>query len=61
MDELARLAWVSKVTVSRLYHAGLLPPCVQVDGRRYWDRAGATEAVARIAELMAAARRGRAA
>lgn len=48
VDDLATLAWVSKVTVVRLCLAGALPDWTEVDGRRYWDHAAAREAVACI-------------
>jgi len=48
-DDIARFAHVSKVTVFRLCLAGIMPKWREIDGRRYWDRKGAVEAVARLA------------
>jgi len=46
--DVARTARVSRVTVVRLCLNGDLPPWQEIDGRRYWDRQGAAEVVARI-------------
>ena len=45
MDDLATLAQVDRVMVARLCHEGLMPQWVEVDGRRYWDKESAREAV----------------
>ena len=49
VDDIALLARVSKVAVVRLCLAGLMPEWREIDGRRYWDRAAAAAAVARLA------------
>ena len=56
VEDIALLARVSKVTVVRLCLAGAMPKWREVDGRRYWDRAAAIEAVAIIGHANAAVR-----
>lgn len=47
VDDIATLASVSKVLVVRLCLAGQMPEWREIQGRRYWDRRGAIDAVAR--------------
>ena len=49
--DIAQLAHVSKVVVFRLCSAGAMPPWLELDGHRYWDKAGAAEAIARIVRV----------
>ena len=49
--DIAQLAHVSKVLVFRLCNAGAMPPWLELDGRRYWDKAGAAEAITRIVRV----------
>jgi len=46
VDDVARLARVDRVVVVRLCLAKLMPAWIDVDGKRYWDRVSAVEAVA---------------
>jgi len=45
IDDLAALAQVDRVMVARLCQEGLMPQWIMVDGRRYWDKDAAREAV----------------
>jgi hypothetical protein len=49
VDDVARAAHVPKVVVIRMCLAGRMPEWAEVDGRRYWTRARAVEAVFRLA------------
>ena len=49
VDDLAALARVNRVVVIRLCLAGVLPRWREIDGRRYWDHATATEAISTLA------------
>jgi hypothetical protein len=51
VDDLARLARVPKVVITRLCHSGEMPPWREIDGRKYWNRARAVEALAHIEML----------
>jgi len=46
VDDIARVAHVPKALVVRLCLDGRMPPWQEIDGRRYWDRAGAVDAIA---------------
>jgi len=46
VEDVAMRADVEKAAVVRLCLAGVMPPWMVVQGRRYWNRAGAKEAVA---------------
>jgi|GEM_PF-3850651 len=46
VDDIANLARVRKVLVVRLCLAGHMPEWNEIQGRRYWDRRGAIDAVA---------------
>jgi len=46
VDDVATLARVSKVVVIKLCLAGVMPQWVEIDGKRYWDRPAAVEALA---------------
>lgn len=48
VDDIARMARVSKVVVVRLCLCGGMPRWLEIEGKRYWGRAGAVEAVAQI-------------
>ena len=48
VDDIARMARVTNVVVVRLCLCGSMPQWLEIDGKRYWSRAGAVEAVARI-------------
>ena len=48
VDDIARTARVTKVVVVRLCLRGSMPPWLEIEGKRYWGRADAVEAVARI-------------
>ncbi len=54
VDDVARIARVPKALVVRLCLEGRMPPWREVEGRRYWDRVGAVDA---IAEAVAAERK----
>ncbi len=45
VDDLAALARVNKVVIVRLCLAGVMPKWIEVEGRRYWPRPAAIEAV----------------
>jgi len=44
VDDVARMARVTRVAVVRLCLSGQMPPWKYIDGRRYWDRTGANHA-----------------
>jgi hypothetical protein len=48
VSDLARLAGVPRVTIIRRCRAGRMPPWRIIEGRRYWDRVGAVEALYRL-------------
>ena len=50
VDDVARAAHVPKVVVIRMCLAGRMPEWTEVDGRRYWTRARAVEAVLRLSD-----------
>ena len=51
VDDIARIARVPKTLIVRLCLEGRMPRWREVEGRRYWDRVGAVDA---IAEALAA-------
>ena len=51
VDDIARMARVTKAVVVRLCLEGLMPGWVEVDGRRYWRRTSAVEAVAQASRV----------
>ena len=53
VDDIARMARVGKATVIRLCLSGRMPEWLEVDGRKYWDRDGADEAIARVCDAPA--------
>ncbi len=46
VDDIARIARAPKALIVRLCLEGRMPPWQEVEGRRYWDRVGAVDAIA---------------